>query len=216
MTMMSKHMYSGTNQSLYFNRSLIITFFTVLPLLYCLIATHSCRVKESRFPVFANAEESILSRRHNDNNNMKRDEKLFRKTTMVGGYSEVSDLNNSEIREVVNFVYVQLYQGQSPMVSFATKLKEIPLSSSSASLKITPLEAYQQVVAGINFRVKIGFFLTKNQNNNDDIKERCIGGISAVVYRDLSGMFTVTDWGDEIKCDEVIALRQSNQIEGDQ
>lgn len=132
--------------------------------------------------------------------------------TVVGGYSPSCDLNSEQIHRVADFIFLQLKQDQGvipvPVVSFTTTLQEG--IDNNLEFKIMPLEAYQQVVAGMNFRVTIGISVVEKSN-----EECCVGGITATVYQDLNGNLTVTSWGDEISCDQVVALR-GDELEGEE
>ena len=58
---------------------------------------------------------------------------------------------------------------------------------------------YSQIVAGMNFDIKIGIFEGEN----------LIGGFRTVIY-DHFGDLSVTTWGTELSSDDVILLKEKN------
>jgi hypothetical protein len=70
-------------------------------------------------------------------------------------------------------------------------------SISSGSMKVVVLNASQQVVAGMNYKLTLGLL--------DSNSGQCIGGFKCTVY-DHFGDLSVTKWGDEVSCDEVMGM----------
>jgi hypothetical protein len=152
---------------------------------------------------------------------------------MLGGYKSSENTKSKEINHAVNLVLHELQLGKGPTVSYSSQLnsslKDAP-NGEISSLKAVPLKVSQQVVAGLNFKMKIGFFLqtitersgsgtsttrSVSGTGTEPMKHKhCIGGISATVYRDLKGEYTITKWGKEIECSEVVTLL--NEHEGDE
>ena len=138
---------------------------------------------------------------------------------MVGGYSKAksgtSTKNSKEIKQAVTLVLDELQQGQHPNISFYSKLQL--REGEGESLKAIPLSVSQQVVAGLNYKMKIGIFIQSTTIKNKtrgasgtgterSKHEQCLGGISATVFRDLKGGYAVTKWGEEIDCENVVAM----------
>ena len=151
-----------------------------------------------------------------------------RQRKLLGGFSSVNDTKNKEYEAAIQLVYDQLKTGQEgvPIVSYASSLIGTILDD---EVRAVPIEISQQVVAGLNLRMKLGFFKTTKNRKKKEKKsdkdsssmnttllemENCIGGISVLVFRNLKGEYNVEKWGDELSCDQVIALL--NQNEGDE
>lgn len=149
---------------------------------------------------------------------------------LVGGYSRTSDMKkkNEAISKAVDFVVQEMIKGQGPTVSFSSQLRQYELSegeNENVRWNAVPLEVSQQVVAGMNFKMKIGIFIEKSTHDGDGDDrsdsnahtkaehEHCLGGVSATVFRDLKGEYSVTQWGKEIGCDQVVTLLNENEDE---
>ena len=164
---------------------------------------------------------------------------------LVGGYNQVSMENGDEMMHgAVEFMLDEIKQGNGPRhLSFSSAIKNSAAlkqnhhdggtttnndnDNQDHMLDFVPLEISQQVVAGLNYKIKIGVFVetsTRQQNSGDDggdgaghssdpkmkkvmaETERCLGGISAIVYRSLQGDYSLTLWGKEIDCQQVLVL----------
>ena len=123
------------------------------------------------------------------------------KRRMVGGYSPV-DVEDSQAMERVqvaaNFAVTRVIAGEKPTYSF---LGEIP--SEDGDLDRRVLQASQQVVAGMNYRMTIAMLKPDGQ---------CVGAFKCIVY-DRFGNLQVSSWGDEVPCDEVVALLKERKPE---
>jgi hypothetical protein len=78
-------------------------------------------------------------------------------------------------------------------------------SISSGSMKVVVLNASQQVVAGMNYKLTLGLL--------DSNSGQCIGGFKCTVY-DHFGDLSVTNWGDEVSCDEVMGMIKVKEEQG--
>lgn len=107
---------------------------------------------------------------------------------IVGGYS--SNTQSEDVQNAADYVLAQL-QDHKGDYSFS-----VPPGTSSR-LKAYVLESQQQVVAGMNFRLKLGLFEGKN----------CLGGLSCTVFRDLKGNYSISVFGEEISCDTVLTMK---------
>jgi hypothetical protein len=116
-------------------------------------------------------------------------------STMVGGYSLIQDPEeNPRLPAVTENVLEQL--GNSPY-SFASVV------SGEHSLEI--VEAYQQVVAGMNYRLLL---LLK------DGSQTAVGAFTVTVY-DQFGTFADTTWGDEVSVEEALKKLQGGGQQDD-
>ncbi len=147
---------------------------------------------------------------------------------IVGGFSP-ADTGSEEIDRATKLILQNLEQGNGPIVSFSSELNANSNMDGGdlglvQSLKAVPLEASKQVVAGMNFKIKVGIFIETTGNTragssanrevlNKAKHKKCIGGISVTVYRDLKGDYSVSSWGSEIECDQVVALLNENKGE---
>lgn len=112
---------------------------------------------------------------------------------MVGGFEEIeSPEENPALRGVTQYVRTQLPL-QSKRYSFNY------CSSSNESLRV--IKAYQQVVAGMNYRILYAL---------EDGQGTLTGAFKVQVY-DRFGDITVTTWDEEVSVKEV-----SNMLAGQQ
>eukprot|EP00429_Kryptoperidinium_foliaceum_P001087 CAMPEP_0176009822 /NCGR_PEP_ID=MMETSP0120_2-20121206/4448_1 /TAXON_ID=160619 /ORGANISM="Kryptoperidinium foliaceum, Strain CCMP 1326" /LENGTH=129 /DNA_ID=CAMNT_0017342629 /DNA_START=211 /DNA_END=600 /DNA_ORIENTATION=+ len=121
------------------------------------------------------------------------------KRPLAGGWSP-SKLDDPMITEAAQFCLKTLREDESlqDRYSFSVSEADVP----------TVVEASQQVVAGMNFRLTI---LIRQEND-------CVGAFRATVYNHF-GNLSVTEWKDELSCKEGEAIlqevQQDSKEEGD-
>jgi hypothetical protein len=107
---------------------------------------------------------------------------------MPGGYGH-ADIQDARVIAAAGYT-LQVLDNESPY-SFLSS------TSSSGSMKVVVLNASQQVVAGMNYKLTLGL-LDRNSG-------QCVGGFKCTVY-DHFGDLSVTKWGEEVPCDEVMGM----------
>lgn len=107
-----------------------------------------------------------------------------------GGYHLVRDLESEHVVKAATFCVHELQKPQN-----SGKYSSYLISSNHLRLHL--IDAYQQVVAGMNYRLTIKL---------DDDKGNCRGAFTATVY-DHFGELSVTDWGREISCRQAARLQ---------
>jgi hypothetical protein len=114
---------------------------------------------------------------------------------MVGGYSPV-DVQNEQVQAVAQFAVKALASSPAPYSFTLTSAKHY---------KPKVVEASQQVVAGMNYRLTIIC---------QDSKGTCVGAFSTVIYNQF-GTMSVSTWGDELSCQdaELITAVEIESIE---
>jgi hypothetical protein len=116
-------------------------------------------------------------------------------STMVGGYSLIPEpKENPRLPAVTEHVLEQL--GNSPYL-FVTSV--VVSGSEHHSLEV--VEAYQQVVAGMNYRLLLLL--------QDDSSQAAVGAFTVTVY-DQFGIFADTTWGDEVSVEEALSIMQGS------
>jgi hypothetical protein len=100
-----------------------------------------------------------------------------------GGYSP-ADPGSTQVVNAANFAVSSLDEAVPPY-SFESDV------SSGTGYTVIVTQAWQQVVAGVNYRMNILIV--------DDTSGECIGSFTATVY-DQFGTLSVTEWGDESPC----------------
>ena len=116
---------------------------------------------------------------------------------LLGGYNPISpqDPNFDRIQKAAEFAFLQYTSGQVPSTTIEYDF-QLP-TNHSEDYVIKVFDAYQQVVAGMNYKFKLGIFLG----------DACVGGFNVTIY-DRFGTLSVTNWGDELSC-EVILMETS-------
>lgn len=129
---------------------------------------------------------------------------------MAGGYqkstTKSNGTNDERLQAAASFAVQGIHQAETPMpYTFLEKIS-YPVNN-DGDVQTVVLNASQQVVAGINYRMTIGLMNTEGTE--------CLGAFKCVVY-DRFGDLSVTTWGDEVSCDEALALSETKKKELDQ
>jgi hypothetical protein len=116
---------------------------------------------------------------------------------MPGGYA-LAQIDNPQVLTAASFAVSSL--SESPY-SFASNV------SAEAGYVVKVAKAWQQVVAGMNFRLVI---IIENSTGE------CIGSFTATVYDHFGGL-SVTKWGKEVGCAQAKGLlaNQGSTFEDD-
>ena len=118
---------------------------------------------------------------------------------MVGGYEHVQDLRtNQMVREASTFA-LQALQEERPYAFGAQDIDTVQV-----------IDAWQQVVAGINFRLTLLFV---NKDGNGDDSYDCVGACEVQIYNQF-GTLSVTKWKKELSCEEAAVMMKES--EGDE
>lgn len=121
----------------------------------------------------------------------------MQRRNMPGGYSP-AELDNPQLAAAAVFAVSGLSEADKSY-SFASALQGLEGS------KVKVAKAWQQVVAGMNFRMVI---LIENAEGG------CVGAFAATVY-DHFGDLSVTKWGKEIECEKAKAMVESQESFGE-
>lgn len=119
-------------------------------------------------------------------------QEIIEHTRMIaGGYGEINELDaNPRLQEVATFAVEQITQNDNIQLnknySFASYL-----TSGENNYSVKVVHAYQQVVAGMNYKMIIAIH---DLNSN-----KCIGSFKVTVY-DHFGDLSVSNWGGEVSC----------------
>mmetsp|Transcript_11678 Transcript_11678/g.27976 ORF Transcript_11678/g.27976 Transcript_11678/m.27976 type:complete len:172 (+) Transcript_11678:185-700(+) len=162
---------------------MILTMNACLSILFLLVVSFAGNNSEPK-PFFIGAEEA------------EREEVR----TLMGGYQELADpMDVPFIRESADLVLETLKDKQP--YGFA---------STAASYRI--IQAEQQVVAGLNYKLTMIFGdrpIDSNGDGDDGDEEKkegnCVGGCRVVVYNHF-GDLSITEWSKELTCEEVLAM----------
>jgi len=103
------------------------------------------------------------------------------------------------------FAVQELKHAKADSYSFVEKLPVVDGHVSTSdndddSFQTVVLQSQQQVVAGINYRMTIGIMEGPE----------CVGAFKCVVY-DRFGDMTVTKWGEEVSCEEAVAMMKNKK-----
>jgi len=123
---------------------------------------------------------------------------------MLGGYKEVT-LTDERVVEAATFAVnalPALFAESPDKYTFGSNFPVFEQGTSpSSKLNIVVLEASEQVVAGLNFKVTIGVYDGEN----------LLGSFKAVIYNHFDDL-SVTTWGEELSSEDVTLLRdESNE-----
>mmetsp|Transcript_7812 Transcript_7812/g.12063 ORF Transcript_7812/g.12063 Transcript_7812/m.12063 type:complete len:223 (+) Transcript_7812:81-749(+) len=119
-----------------------------------------------------------------------------RTNNMVGGYSNLGHdknlLKSEQVVKVSNYALKEHSKKSTSTASVGHALTISPDEVESGQVTAVVLEAQQQVVAGLNYKLTIA--LLKDST--------CLGALKVTVY-DRFGDLRVTKWGDQLTCDDV-------------
>jgi hypothetical protein len=104
---------------------------------------------------------------------------------MAGGYSP-ADLDDARLLDAASFAMTECRS--------SSRTNNYSFAKESDKIKYELVTAYQQVVAGMNYRMILKVV---------DDTNHCVGGFAATVYYRLDGGMEVTNWGLELSCDKV-------------
>jgi len=112
-------------------------------------------------------------------------------------------LHSKEVATIAHFALMEHAAGKSsfPFKDSSLLLAVLPEEVESGVVQMEVLEAQQQVVAGLNYKLTIAIF-------KSDI---CQGAFKVTVYKPLPHMeqgLTVTSWGSVLQCSEITDLLQ--------
>lgn len=111
--------------------------------------------------------------------------------SMSGGMNEVTDLKDERVVAAANFAVVRVASsGQS--YSFMENVK----SKQVGDLQVVIVRAFQQVVAGLKYRMVLLV-----QDGNDE----CLGAFGVEIF-DEFGNLSVTQWAKETTCEKAYAF----------
>lgn len=115
--------------------------------------------------------------------------------SMVGAYSEIENIGeHPRLPDVTNFV-------RAEMISSKTSLSYTFAPQVTSDIKLKVAQAFQQVVAGMNYRI---LFVVVSADNKD------LGAFTATVY-DQFGNLSLTRWGKEVDIDKAEALLRKEE-----
>lgn len=109
---------------------------------------------------------------------------------VLGGYSDAG-VRSERIVAAARYAVAALQKGVdgAPPAIGLYSFSEIDTDG----LDVVVLEAQQQVVAGMNYRIKVGL---------TDSHGKCLGAFKVIVY-DQFGDLSVSQWGEEVPCGEM-------------
>mmetsp|Transcript_18164 Transcript_18164/g.27148 ORF Transcript_18164/g.27148 Transcript_18164/m.27148 type:complete len:194 (-) Transcript_18164:119-700(-) len=114
-----------------------------------------------------------------------------RKMEMVGTYKDV-DVEKEQLLVVTEFALTSLLIGESDNTySFSTMLGGSEVAKIN-EISVKVVEVQMQVVAGMNYKMTVGLLQG----------EDCLGAFKVTVY-DQFGDMSVTNWGDEVSCEDI-------------
>ena len=117
---------------------------------------------------------------------------------MVGAFSEIEEPNSHDrLPAVTSFVQTEMLAKRSSLTySFSSK----------ENLTIELAQAFQQVVAGMNYRL---LYLAA-QTETDSKSRTYVGAFTVTVY-DRFGDLSVTRWGKEVPLNKALAIQKKEK-----
>ena len=119
---------------------------------------------------------------------------------MPGGW-QPSDVDDPSVVEAAQFALTAMLSQQP------SEQNAYPYSFTLVSThqyKPVIVEASQQVVAGMNFRLTILI--------QDTVEGKCVGAFTTTIYNHF-GQLSVTDWGDEMTCKVAQGISAAQKLE---
>jgi hypothetical protein len=136
-----------------------------------------------------------------------------REILMAGGYSLANETDQPRLKQVAEFAVTQAVELQKYSFlsgNVASSGSSSTASGSSGTLSTVPpfkiAQAYQQVVAGMNYRMVI---LLQDPNNT----KTCLGAFAVTVY-DQFGNLSVTNWSPAgvVSCETAESLLAGKNV----
>lgn len=115
-----------------------------------------------------------------------------RERPLAGGFQHVEDIDEQPmIQEAASFALGEMIETE-------------PYGFGVQATQVTVIDAWQQVVQGLNFQLMLGF---------EDENDECVGACSVLIYNQF-GTLSITQWNKEISCEEAKELLEES--EGDE
>jgi hypothetical protein len=126
--------------------------------------------------------ENVVARTARSHNTQYLPRSLTRNPPLAGGFQQVENVEDQPmIREAATFALQALQDTSTSPYVFGTQAKSVKV-----------IDAWQQVVQGLNFQLTLEFL-----NEKDD----CVGACNVQIYNQF-GTLSVTNWNKEITCTE--------------
>jgi hypothetical protein len=123
-----------------------------------------------------------------------------------GGFSPIDDLQQPNIQQAAEFAVHTLLSDKASSsevkpvdYSFVPELRAPDVSDTNW----TVVKGYQQVVAGLNYRLIVALHSNKSGS--------CVGGFAVTIY-DHFGELSVTQWGKEVECDTLEHMMKNAKL----
>ena len=115
---------------------------------------------------------------------------------MPGGYSRVTNFDDQMLQAAA--LAAREVRVGATQYSFVSHL---PPEVAAGDVRI--VRAFQQVVAGLNYRLILAIVPAAAD-------EECVGAFAVTIYNRFGAM-SVTEWGQEIDCSRAMAALQNDQ-----
>ena len=130
------------------------------------------------------------------------EKKQVRPRYLLGGYSPVEELDDSIHQAAALAVHTLRVGGTS--YSFVA---DLPESLNQGDVRI--VRAFQQVVAGLNYRLVLAI-LPASSSSDTEGASACVGAFAVTIYNHF-GEMSVTNWGQEIDCTRAMAALNNDE-----
>lgn len=118
--------------------------------------------------------------------------------SLMGAYHDITDIaGNVFLQKAATFAFQQFLAGASSTTTY-TFLSSHNYVPDHIQQEI--ISAKQQIVAGMNYDIVVRL-------TTDGEPHQCVGGFHVIVY-DHFDELSVTDWGDELTCDQLLSEQQ--------
>lgn len=173
----------------------------------------------SGVPVRSSSSSSTTTTSTTNHQNQKH---VHRELHLAGGYQQVSKrdiLNDQYIEQAADLVLTTLQEQQHQQQATNTATTTPTYSFASKVMSYRIIQAEQQVVAGMNYKLTMLFGDRPfddsegedgdgEQDQNEEEEERagnCVGACRVIVYNHF-GDLSITEWSNEMTCEEVLAM----------
>jgi hypothetical protein len=121
--------------------------------------------------------------------------------TLMGGYHDITDISgNAFVQKAATFAFQQFLAGASSTTAY-TFISSNNYRPDHVQHEI--VSAKQQLVAGMNYDITVRLI-------TDGEPQPCVGGFRVTVY-DHFGDLNVTNWGEELTCDQLLSEQQRQE-----
>ena len=128
---------------------------------------------------------------------------------LVGGYGPIPDLDDPMVANAAKFALLELFAMDEKYSDTPPYAFMAPLKGDQQAFVPQVVRGSEQVVAGLNLKLTM-MVLEVDPASGESV---CQGAMEVQVYLALDQSMEVTEWGDELTCDQAQVLFEDRSMD---